>query len=104
MSYFEAVPGQNGLNALPDNPCKLLDFSLLALSDGQSYEAASADREIVAVILGGKASFRVDDCVFEQVGARPDVFSGKPHSVYIPAGSSYSITAKGSLQVGLCSA
>jgi 5-deoxy-glucuronate isomerase len=104
MSYFEAVSNQSGLNNLPSNPCKLLDFSLLSLANGQSYELASNNREILAVIMGGKGTFSVGDRLFESVGGRPDVFSGKPHSVYIPRDTNCTITAQGKLEVGLCSA
>lgn len=104
MPYFEAVPSQPGTNALPANPCKLLDFNLLSLADAQSYTAASADREILAVILGGKGTFAVNGHTFEKVGGRPDVFAGKPHSVYIPANAEFTVTAHGQLEVGLCSA
>jgi 5-deoxy-glucuronate isomerase len=104
MSYFEAVPTQSGLNQLPGNPCKLLDFSLLSLAAGQTYEGATGDREVVAVILGGKGTFSVNGQTFRDVGGRPDVFSGKPHSVYFPCGSRYAVTASGRLEVGLCSA
>jgi len=104
MSYFETVSDQNGINALPANPCKLLDFQLLSLDDAQTHQGASGDRELAAVILGGKATFKVNDRTFEKVGGRPNVFSGKPHAVYIPCQASYSITAVGRVQVGLCSA
>ncbi len=104
MSYFETVPTQSGLNQLPSNPCKLLDFNLLFLADGQIYKNASNDREVLAVILGGKGTFSVNSHTFQNVGGRPNVFSGKPHSIYIPCQSDYSITAHGSLEVGLCSA
>ena len=77
------------LITLPQNPCDLLDFNLLKLSAGESYSASSGDREILAVILGGKANFDVNGTAFENVGKRPNVFSGKPHSVYIPADASF---------------
>ena len=54
-----------------------------------------AEREILAVILGGKATFEINGKRFEKVGGRPNVFSGKPHSVYIPAGAKFSIQAEG---------
>jgi 5-deoxy-glucuronate isomerase len=104
MSYFEAVPTNNGLNKLPDNPCKLLDFNLLCLEAGENHQGSSGDREILAVILGGKASFTVQEKSFEDVGGRPNVFSGKPHSVYIPCQSNYTITATTRVEIGLCSA
>ncbi|MEW5719608.1 MAG: 5-deoxy-glucuronate isomerase, partial [Chloroflexota bacterium] len=79
MAYFESVPHNPGSNTLPSNPCKLLDFNLLALGDGKSYEGATGNREICAVVLGGKATFVVGEKKFENVGGRPNVFSGKPH-------------------------
>jgi 5-deoxy-glucuronate isomerase len=103
-TYFTSVPTAPGLNSLPTNPCKLLDFNLLILNSGESVQGASGDREVLAVILGGKGNFTVEGEVFTNVGGRPNVFSGKPHSVYIPAGSSYSITAQDRLEVGLTSA
>ena len=104
MSYFESVPHNPGSNPLPSNPCKLLDFNLLVLGDGKAYEGASGDREICAVLLGGKATFVIGDRKFENIGGRPNVFSGKPHSVYIPCQSKFSITANGAAEIGLCSA
>lgn len=104
MSYFEIVPTENQLNSLPSNPCHLLDFKLLSLADGQSYAGTSGDRELLAVILSGRGSFTVNTHVFPNVGQRPNVFAGKPHSVYIPCRAAYEITANGRLEIGLCSA
>ncbi len=104
MSYFERVPNAAGLNRLPSNPFQLLDLNYLVLGDGECFPAATGDREVLAVLLGGKATFVVGDHKFENVGGRPNVFSGKPHSVYLPCGSNYSITAHGRLDVALVSA
>jgi 5-deoxy-glucuronate isomerase len=104
MSYFVSVPTQNGLNELPANPCKLLDFHLLHLAAGQSYQGHSGDREVLAVILGGKGTFTVNGRLFPNVGGRPNVFSGKPHAVYVPCGAEYKVEAHGRLEIGLCSA
>ena len=104
MSYFETVPTESGHNELPTNPCQLLDFQYLKLESGQSHQGSSADRELLAVILGGKGSFTVNGRSFANIGSRPNVFSGKPHSVYIPCGADYTIEANGRLEVGVCSA
>ena len=104
MSYFETVLTENGHNELATNPCQLLDFQYLNLESGQSYQGNSADRELLAVILGGKGSFSVNGRSFANVGGRPNVFSGKPHSVYIPCAADYTIEANGRLEVGVCSA
>jgi 5-deoxy-glucuronate isomerase len=104
MKYFASLETGQGLNALPHNPCRLLDFDLLILPSGEHYSGSTGDREVLAVILGGKATFEVDGKRFEKVGGRPNVFAGKPHSVYLPAGVEYCIAAGGPVQIGLTSA
>ncbi len=102
--YFAKVESKPGLNALPHNPCNLLNFELLVLPAGETYQAETGGREVLAVILGGKATFEVAGKRFEKVGGRPNVFMGKPHSVYLPCGTNFSIRAEGPVEVGLCSA
>ncbi len=104
MKYHAPLTSNQGLNAPPYNPCKLLNFALLKLSKGEHHTGQTGDREILAVVLGGKATFEVNGKRFEKIGGRPNVFSGKPHSVYLPAGASYQITAESSLEVALPSA
>jgi 5-deoxy-glucuronate isomerase len=102
--YHTAIPTELGRNTLPANPCQLLDFTLLRLEAGGTWSGESGDREILAVVLGGTATFTVNGQVFEGVGQRADVFSGKPHSVYIPCGATVSVQASTALEVALPSA
>ncbi len=104
MSYFETVPTQPGLNRIASSPFKLLDFQSLILADGETFTAATGDREVLAVLFGGKGTFVVGGQTFANLGGRPNVFNGKPHSVYLPCGTPYTITAHGRLEVGLVSA
>jgi 5-deoxy-glucuronate isomerase len=102
--YHCNIAAEPGRNTLPFNPCRLLDFALLSLDAGDSWSGESGDREILAVVLGGTAAFTVGDRKFPDVGGRADVFSGKPHSVYIPAGTTVTVTATSAVQVALPSA
>jgi len=104
MKYHAMLTANPGLNLLPYNPCQLLDFRLLKLAAGEGYSGESGDREILAVILGGKATFEINDRRFEHVGVRPNVFAGKPHSVYIPAGANFTILSEGAVEIALPSA
>jgi 5-deoxy-glucuronate isomerase len=104
MTYFETLPNMPGLNKPPSNPFKLLDFNHLKLADGETFKAASEGREVLVVVLGGKGTFIVNDRTFTNVVGRPNVFAGKPHSVYIPCNADYAITANGSFEAGLVSA
>jgi 5-deoxy-glucuronate isomerase len=104
MKYHAVLTSNPGLNNLPYNPCHLLNFSFLRLGAGETYSAKSEDREILAVILGGKASFVINGERFESMGGRPNVFSGKPHSVYIPSQANYMIEASSAVEIALPSA
>jgi len=104
MKYHAMLPSNQGVNVAPYNPCKLLDFSFLKLSLGEQYTGKTEGREILAVVLGGKATFEVNGLLFEKIGGRASVFSGKPHSVYIPCGRDYSIRAEGTVEIALTSA
>ncbi len=104
MSYFASISSERGLNPLPSSPFQLLDLGHLVLADGERFEAATGGREFLAVVLGGKATFTAAGRTFAQVGGRANVFSGKPHSVYLPRQCSYTIAAQGALQVALVSA
>jgi 5-deoxy-glucuronate isomerase len=79
-------------------------FGFLKLGAGESYSAESGERELLAVLLGGKASLEVGEKRFEKVGGRPNVFNGKPHSVYIPAQSKFTISAESAVKIWLSSA
>jgi len=102
--YHCHIPAEEGRNTLPFNPCRLLDLAFLRLGAGGSWSGESGDREILAVVLGGKAAFTVGDHKFPAVGGRADVFSGRPHSVYIPAGTSVTVEALEPVEIALPSA
>jgi 5-deoxy-glucuronate isomerase len=104
VKYHSLLTTNSGINSLPFNPCQLLDFSLLKLAAGEKHSANSGNHEILAVILGGKATFTINGTTFEKVGGRPNVFTGKPHSVYIPAVADYSIIAESAVEIALPSA
>lgn len=104
MDYFANLTQQSGQNPLPYNPCQLLDFSLLALAPGESFAAATGGREVLAVILGGRADFTVGQAEFKNVGERATVFDGRPYSVYLPAGHDYTVTGITDCEIALASA
>lgn len=102
--FHTNVPAGPGRNELPFNPCEVIDFTLLKLAAGETYSGDSGEREILAVILGGLATFEVAGHTFEKVGGRPNVFAGKPHSVYIPAGSPFTVTGVTDTEIAMPSA
>jgi 5-deoxy-glucuronate isomerase len=104
MKYHALMTADKGLNTPSTNPCKLLEFGFLKLAAGETYTGESGEREVLAVLLGGRADFDVDGKCFEKIGGRPNVFNGKPHSVYIPAKSRFTITGASAVEIALPSA
>jgi len=103
-TYFTAVGGEQGLNDLPENPCRLIDFARLVLSADATHTGDTGDREVCMVLLGGRCTVEAGSHTFEQIGKRANPFQGKPYAVYLPANTHYTITAHGFLDAGLCSA
>ncbi|GGJ66351.1 5-deoxy-glucuronate isomerase [Deinococcus aquiradiocola] len=102
--YFHTVPSRPGLNALQDDACELLNFAKLNLAAGERVSGTSGDRELLLVALSGRATVQVGDRTFEWVGGRASVFAGLPHSVYVPRGHTWTVTALTDFQAALPSA
>ncbi len=80
-------------------------FELYRLQTGQSLEAATAEREVCLVLVGGKARVRAGDQDFGEIGERMGPFEGKkPYAVYLPMGSDYRVEATSALELAVCSA
>ena len=101
QQYFATLEGRQGLNSLPYNPCGYLDFQLLIMPKGNTMTADTSMREVLAVILGGRATFRVGGKTFEKIGGRANVLGGKPYAVYIPAATVYNIIAETDVEIAL---
>ena len=101
MKYFHTLEKANGFQDLNDEACKLLEFGKLSLKTGESYEGSvEADRELMLVMLSGKAEVSVSGKTFT-VGGRANVFAGNPHSVYVPKGSSFTVKALSDTEAAL---
>jgi 5-deoxy-glucuronate isomerase len=95
MGIFYPSAAKHGYNdVVPlQKATKYTGFGLVNLAVGESYQASTAKEEIVLVVLSGKCRIEVQDQVYERVGSRKDVFSGKASGAYVPVHSSYKITA-----------
>jgi len=103
-NFFHAIEPGRGLQTLADDACKLLSFAKLGLAFGESHQGSvPGDREAVLVMLSGRAKVEIQGHSFE-VGQRQNVFAGLPHSVYLPKGSNYIVTALSNMEAALPSA
>ena len=72
---------------------KLTKFGLLKLAKGTSYEGDTAESEVAFVLMGGNFSAKGEGWAFEVTDGRTSPFTGKPHCLYLPRRTKYTITA-----------
>jgi 5-deoxy-glucuronate isomerase len=79
-------------------------FDLHRLDPGETASGLTPDREVCLVFVTGKGRVTTDGVDLGPVGERMSPFEGKPWSVYVPAGSRWSVTADTAVELGVCSA
>ena len=80
-------------------------FDLYHLEAGQSVEQATGDQEVLLVFVAGSADVAAADSRFEGIGGRNGPFDdASPDSVYVPAGTTYRVTARSTVDLAVCAA
>jgi 5-deoxy-glucuronate isomerase len=92
-THYNAALGYTQLVTPGVQPVEHIDFGILRLEGGQSYESASGGYELGLVILSGTCSVRVDDQRFDDLGGRESVFDGRATGVYVPCGAQLAVHA-----------
>ena len=93
LIHLDPIQGYNNVFELGEYDMKLTRFGILQLKAGSSWSSETGEFEVALVILGGKCSVKGGDFDFAEVGARKNVFDGKPHAVYLPRHTAYTVTA-----------
>lgn len=93
MQYFYHSKPQAGFQQIvkAGDVTENLGFGLLTLAAGEKYAAKTGSEEIALVILSGECQINAGEDVYEKLGSRKDVFSGRATCVYVPINSSYKI-------------
>ena len=82
--------------------CEYLAFRPLSLRAGSTHEEDTADRELAIVLLGGTCSVSSGAGDFPAIGGRRDVFSGLPHTLYLPIQTRFTVTAETRCELAFC--
>lgn len=78
-------------------------FDLYRLAAGETASADTQDREVCLVFVSGKAKSAAGGEDLGVIGERMSPFEGKPWSLYVPAGSSWTVTAETACEIAACS-
>jgi len=79
-------------------------FDLYELAPGESAHHDTGGREVCLVLISGKANIVAGGTDFGTVGERMSPFEGKPWSVYVPPGASWTVRAETDVELAVCSA
>jgi 5-deoxy-glucuronate isomerase len=80
-------------------------FGLYHLEPGETASEPTGDREVILVLVEGKADISVDDQKFGELGDRMSVFERKsPHCVYAPNGANWTAQATTKCTLAVCTA
>ena len=84
---------------------RYVGFSLYRLRKGDTAAEATGGREVILVMVEGKASMQADGQDWGVLGDRMDVFEKTPpHCLYVPNDSDWSLVAETDCTVAVCSA
>ncbi len=89
----ETLAQPENLTVHPSKNASLCYFKQLRLIQKSSVTIKEKDIELLCVVLSGTVTIHVDKQVFESVGTRKDIWSGKADSVYAGTNSTITITA-----------
>lgn len=79
-------------------------FALHRLPTGETAAADTGGNEVCLVLVTGKAEVTAGGKRFGVIGERMSPFEGKPWSVYVPPGASWTVRAETDVELAVCSA
>jgi len=80
-------------------------FALHRLAPGETAQEETGDREVILVLVEGRAEIAAGDRSFGELGERLSVFERlPPHAAYVPNGARWSATATTPCTLAVCSA
>ena len=85
--------GYNKVFDVGEYGMKLTQFGLVKLAKGETYAAETGDMEVALVLIGGNFRASGDGWDFTVADGRTSPFTGKPHCLYLPRRTRYTLEA-----------
>jgi len=83
---------------------RYVGFRVVRLGMGETYSHTEVGREACLVVLTGTVTIAAGSERWAGLGGRSTVFDGAATSVYVPAGTAYSVAAASDAEVAICTA
>jgi 5-deoxy-glucuronate isomerase len=80
-------------------------FQVVKLASGETFDGGDPARETCVVVMSGAAEVTAGGASLGKVGGRTSVFEDRaPGAVYVPAATTYAVTAETAVELALCTA
>ena len=79
-----------------------LGFKARRMKAGDVWKEQTGGRELAVVMLGGTCAVKSSAGEWPVVGGRKDVFSGLPHTLYLPIQTEFELTAQTDCDIAFC--
>jgi 5-deoxy-glucuronate isomerase len=89
-------------NRTEDFGYEFLSFETRKLEAGQKYQSETAGRELAIVVLGGVCSVTSSRGDWQAIGKRETVFDGLPYTLYLPIGTTFTVSADTACDLAFC--
>lgn len=93
LIHCQPKQGYNKILNVGEKGMKLTKFGLIHLAKGTSSSGKTEEMEVALVLMGGNFAARGEGWAFTVENGRKDPFSGKPHCLYLPRHTAYTIEA-----------
>jgi len=90
---LKPTQGYNKIFNIGEYKMQLTNFGLIKLAKGTKYESDTAETEVALVLIGGNFVAEGAGWSFEVKDGRKSPFTGKPHCLYLPRHTKYTVTA-----------
>jgi 5-deoxy-glucuronate isomerase len=94
--------GQTMLVTPETSGFEYLTFRAMRLARDRSFTDETGTNELGIVVLGGRCSVESSAGSWSNLGGRAHVFNGLPYALYLPLGTSFTITAVTDCDLALC--
>lgn len=81
---------------------RYLAFETAELRAPKVYQGETGERELALVVLGGQCSVRSSRGSWLNIGRRRGVFEGRPHTLYLPVRTEFTIHAENTCELAMC--
>jgi 5-deoxy-glucuronate isomerase len=96
------IPPSRFAGRIEDFGYEYLSFATCMLTAGEEYRGETEERELAIVLLGGQCSVESTAGTWKNIGARGNVFAGRPYTLYLPVGTSFRVSAAQACDLALC--